>query len=85
MTIMIPSEHPMHNRREKRPLLADTLPAFSTELRQLLEEQGELELAARVWALRFFAAFVVILVCIIVFTSLIDPVFRRILIGVLQH
>ena len=42
------SERPMHIQTEKRLLLADTLPAFSAELRQLLEEQGEPVLAAQV-------------------------------------
>jgi hypothetical protein len=41
-------------QQEKRPSLADTLPAFATELRQLLEEQGESELAAQVSSLRIF-------------------------------
>jgi hypothetical protein len=35
-------------QKEKRVLLADTLPALATELRRLLEEQGESELAAQV-------------------------------------
>lgn len=38
----------MNQKAEKRLLLSDTLPAFSAELRQLLEEQGEPELAAQV-------------------------------------
>src|SRR5271170_7423269 len=38
----------MNQQTEKRLLLTDTLPAFSAELRQLLEEQGEHELAAHV-------------------------------------
>lgn len=38
----------MNQKAEKRLLLSDTLPAFSAELRQLLEEQGETELAAQV-------------------------------------
>jgi hypothetical protein len=42
------SEHPLRNRREKRLLLGDTLPAFATELRQLLTEKGESDLAAQV-------------------------------------
>jgi hypothetical protein len=45
---MSPSENPIQNPREKRLLLTDTLPAFATELRQLLTEQGESELAAQV-------------------------------------
>jgi hypothetical protein len=39
---------------ENRPLLTDTLPAFATELRQLLAEQGEPELAAQVSGLKIF-------------------------------
>jgi hypothetical protein len=38
----------MNQQPEKQFLLADTLPAFATELRQLLEAQGEHELAAQV-------------------------------------
>ena len=38
----------MNQQTEKRLLLTDTLPAFSAELRQLLEEKGESELAAQV-------------------------------------
>jgi hypothetical protein len=38
----------MNQQTEKRLLLSDTLPLFATELRQLLEEQGEPELAAQV-------------------------------------
>jgi hypothetical protein len=38
----------MNQKTQKRLLLAGTLPAFATELRQLLEEQGEPELAAQV-------------------------------------
>jgi hypothetical protein len=41
----------MHAQIEKRLLLTDTLPAFATELRQLLEEQGEPELAAQISSL----------------------------------
>jgi hypothetical protein len=41
-------EHQMDIQREKTLLLADVLPAFAAELRQLLEEQGESELAAQV-------------------------------------
>jgi hypothetical protein len=44
----------MNQPTENRPLLADTLPAFATELRQLLEEQGEPELAAQVPKLMIF-------------------------------
>jgi hypothetical protein len=35
-------------QQEKRPSLADTLPAFAAELHQLLIEQGEPDLAAQV-------------------------------------
>jgi hypothetical protein len=45
---MCQSEHPMPKQTEKRPLLTDTLPKFATELRQLLIEKGEPELAAQV-------------------------------------
>jgi hypothetical protein len=38
----------MNQSNEKRLLLAHVLPAFAAELRQLLEEQGEPELAAQV-------------------------------------
>ena len=38
----------MNQPTERRLLLTDTLPAFAAELRQLLEEQGEPELAAQV-------------------------------------
>ena len=38
----------MNKLTEKRLLLTDTLPAFAAELHQLLEEQGESELAAQV-------------------------------------
>ncbi|MGA8222436.1 MAG: hypothetical protein WB780_12340 [Candidatus Acidiferrales bacterium] len=38
----------MNQFTEKQPPLSDTLPAFTAELRQLLEEQGESELAAQV-------------------------------------
>jgi len=44
----------MDQQNEKRPLLADTLPSFATELRQLLTEQGEPELAAQVPGLMIF-------------------------------
>jgi hypothetical protein len=42
------SEHPMHMQQEKRFSIAETLPAFAAELRQLLEEHGEPDLAAQV-------------------------------------
>jgi hypothetical protein len=42
---------------QKRLLLTDTLPVFSTELRQLLEVQGESELAAQVPGLMAGAVF----------------------------
>jgi hypothetical protein len=45
---MNPSEHPLHMQKEKRLLLTDTFPSFATELRRLLEEHGEPELAAQV-------------------------------------
>jgi hypothetical protein len=38
----------MNQENEKPLLLADTLPAFAAELRQLLEERGETVLAERV-------------------------------------
>lgn len=38
----------MNQQTEKRLLLADTLPTLAAELRRLLEEQGESELAAQV-------------------------------------
>jgi hypothetical protein len=38
----------MNQEAEERPRLADILPSFATELRQLLQEQGEPELAAQV-------------------------------------
>lgn len=38
----------MNQQTEKRLLLTDALPTFSAELRQLLTEQGEPELAAQV-------------------------------------
>jgi hypothetical protein len=38
----------MNQQPEKRLLLTEVLPAFVTELRQLLEAQGEPELAAQV-------------------------------------
>lgn len=44
-TFMNFSEHPMQNN--KRLLLAETLPAFATELQQLLIDKGEHELTAQ--------------------------------------
>ena len=44
----------MNQQTEKRLLLTDTLPAFTAELRQLLVEQGEPELAAQVSGLLIF-------------------------------
>jgi hypothetical protein len=41
----------MNKSTEKRPLLTDTLPEFAAELRQLLVEKGEPELASQVPAL----------------------------------
>jgi len=38
----------MNQQAQNRPLLADILPTFVTELQQLLTEQGELELASQV-------------------------------------
>jgi hypothetical protein len=38
----------MNQQTEKRLFLADVLPAFAAELRELLEEQGEPELASYV-------------------------------------
>jgi hypothetical protein len=38
----------MKQQTEKRLLLTDTLPEFAAELRQLLEKQGEPDLAAQV-------------------------------------
>ena len=38
----------MNQQTTKQPLLTVVLPEFATELRQLLEEQGEPELAAQV-------------------------------------
>ena len=38
-------------QHDERPLLAETLPALAAELRQLLEEHGEQELASQVPAL----------------------------------
>jgi hypothetical protein len=42
------SEPRMNEEAKTRLLLTEALPAFATELRQLLEAQGELELAAQV-------------------------------------
>jgi hypothetical protein len=53
-TIMTLSGHPRHVEREKGLLLADVLPAFATELQQLLEENGERELAAQAPGLMIF-------------------------------
>jgi hypothetical protein len=44
----------MNKQTEKRLLLTDMLLAFATELRQLLEEQGESELAVQVSGLMIF-------------------------------
>jgi len=44
----------MNQQTEKRPLLADVLPAFATEIRQLLDEHGEPGLAAHVQGLMIF-------------------------------
>jgi hypothetical protein len=44
----------MHMQKEKRLLLTDALPEFATELRQLLTEQGEPELAKHVSGLMIF-------------------------------
>jgi hypothetical protein len=41
----------MNQQTEKQLLLVDTIPSFATELYQLLEEQGEPDLAAQVPAL----------------------------------
>ncbi|MGB2592180.1 MAG: hypothetical protein WBF09_10245 [Candidatus Acidiferrum sp.] len=46
------SNRPMLEQTEKRLLLVETLPSFATELRQLLEERGEPELAAQVSGLK---------------------------------
>jgi hypothetical protein len=45
----------MTHQDEKRLLLADALPTFAAELRQLLEEQGKSELAAQMSGLKTFA------------------------------
>jgi hypothetical protein len=42
----------MNHQTENRPLLSDTLPAFATEIRQLLIEKGEHDLAAQVSGLK---------------------------------
>jgi hypothetical protein len=44
----------MHVEREKGLLLAEVLPVFAAELQQLLEENGEPELAAQVPGLMIF-------------------------------
>jgi hypothetical protein len=44
----------MHTHEQKQLLLADVLPAFATELRQLLTENGEPGLAAQVPGLMIF-------------------------------
>ncbi len=44
----------MNEQKEQRPLLSETLPAFATELRQLLVEKGETDLAAQVPTLSIF-------------------------------
>ncbi|MGB6716816.1 MAG: hypothetical protein WBE47_07695 [Candidatus Acidiferrales bacterium] len=44
----------MNQQTEKRLLLTDALPAFASELRQLLIENGEPELAAQVPGLMIF-------------------------------
>jgi len=44
----------MNQQTENRLLLTDTLPAFAAELRQLLIEKGELELAEQVSGLMIF-------------------------------
>lgn len=44
----------MNQQKQKRPLLTDILPAFASELRQLLIEQDEPELAAQVPSLAIF-------------------------------
>ena len=44
----------MNQQTEKRLPLSDTLPALAAELRQLLTEQGEPELAAQVPGLMIF-------------------------------
>jgi hypothetical protein len=41
---MSPTENPIQKPREKRPLLADTLPAFAADLQQPLIEKNEPEL-----------------------------------------
>lgn len=44
----------MNQQTEKRLRLADALPAFADELRQLLIEKGELDLASKVPTLNIF-------------------------------
>lgn len=44
----------MNHQTEKRLFLTESFPAFANELRQLLIDKGELELAARVSGLEIF-------------------------------
>ena len=44
----------MNQQTEKQVPLTETLPAFANELRRLLIDKGELELAARVSSLKIF-------------------------------
>lgn len=44
----------MNQQTENRPFLADLLPAFANELKQLLEEEGEPALAAAVPSLAIY-------------------------------
>jgi hypothetical protein len=53
-TIVAILGYPMNQQTEKRIPLTDTLPALATELRQLLIEEGEPELAAQVSGLMIF-------------------------------
>lgn len=46
--------NPMNQQPEKRLLLTDVLPAFASELQQLLTEAEEPRLAAQVLSLRIF-------------------------------
>jgi len=48
------TEHMLRAERKRGLLLVDVLPAFATELQQLLEEKGEPELAAQVPVLMIF-------------------------------
>ena len=48
------SNNPMPTQTEKRPLLTDILPEFATELRNLLTEQEEPELAAQLPTLAIY-------------------------------